>query len=57
MTKREMLIRCLDELNGDPEDDHIAAENLLIEFIEQEISAEIAEAYRSARDRVGFFYA
>lgn len=56
MNKQEMLIRCLEELNGEPEDDHIAAEDLLLEFIEKEVSVEIAEAYRSSRDRVGFFY-
>lgn len=55
--EREIAVTKLDELNGDPEGDHGAAEKILLEYLRLRGETAVAEAFERARERVGFWYA
>ena len=56
MTPDEATKR-LNALNGDPEGDHIEADDILLDVLEANGFAGVASAYRKAEDRIGFWYA
>lgn len=55
--EREIAVTKLEELNGDPEEDHIIAERILTEYLRLRGETAVAEAFERARERVGFWYA
>lgn len=53
-------LRAVDALNaidGDPESDHLIAEDIVMTYLRQSDATAIAEAFEGARYRVGFWYA
>ena len=55
----EEVIEALDAMqhNDDPESAHGCAEDILCDFLRAQGYSGVAEAFESARDRVGFWYA
>ena len=47
----------LDRLYGDPEGDHLDAEEILLMFLREIGHGEIADAFKNAKSRCGFWYA
>ena len=56
-TTPEEAVEQLERLNGDPEQDHPEAEDILCATLRFLGHAEIAQEFIDARDRVGFWYA
>jgi len=53
-----VLIAKLTQLGDEvPEDAHIAADDMILEFIEKQGFSKISAAYRELREKVGFYYA
>ena len=47
----------LDAVSGDPEAAHLAAEKILLNALDDLELGELADAYRSTNERIGFWYA
>lgn len=57
MTAAEAIERLNSLSGGDPEDDHGEADRVLLQVLRSHGLANVADAWESACDRVGFWYA
>lgn len=58
MKTTEEIVECLRAMHeGDPEEQHLEADNLLCEYLRAIGHSEVATAYEEARRRVEFWYA
>lgn len=57
MTAAEAIERLSSLRGGDPEDDHGEADRVLLQVLRSHGLANVADAWESACDRVGFWYA